>query len=272
MKTTLFPFIILSIISIGCFAQAGYNDAGSRTNAMGNTGVTFEDVYSAQNNQAGLAFVENISAGISTQNLYLVEGGINSHYGVFAMPIKKQGAFGLSLNYFGDNTFNQSKIGIGYGRKLAENVSVGIQLDYVGTKTIETGSGAAFTFDVGILYKPVSSLSVGAKVFNPIRAKTGLDYNEALPSIINIGLAYLPSEKITICAEGELNVEDNLRTKFGLEYHIVEQLFLRGGYISNPSMYTFGVGVMIKELKIDISSQFHQQLGMSPGLGLSYSF
>ncbi len=272
MKTAHTPFILFCLFSFTAGAQIGYSDAGGRTNSMGNAGVTLQDVYSAQNNQAGLAFIEMITVGISTENYFLVDGGINAHYGVFALPIKDQGVFGVSLNYVGDNTFNQSKIGIGYGRKLAENVSIGLQLEYVGTKTIEAGSGAAFTFDIGILYKPAKSLTIGAKAFNPIRVNTGLDYAEELPALINVGLAYQPSEKIMMCAEGELNINDDLRAKFGIEYHIVEQLYLRSGYISNPSMYTFGIGVKIKELKIDISSQFHQQLGMTPGLGLSYAF
>ena len=272
MKNTYIPLFLFCIISLEVVAQSGYSDAGGRANSMGNASVTFQDVYSAQNNQAGLAFVEKMSVGISTQNFFLVEGGISAHYGVFALPVKKQGVFGISVNYFGDNSFNQSKIGIGYGRKLAENVSVGLQLDYIGTKTIEAGTGSAFTFDLGILYQPVKTLTIGAKAFNPIRAKTGLDYEEELPAIINVGLAYQPSEKIMICAEGEQNIDDDLRAKFGVEYHIIDQLFLRGGYISNPSMYTCGIGVTIKALKIDISSQFHQQLGLSPGLGLSYSF
>lgn len=272
MNHIQFLFGILCLIPLTAAAQTGYSDAGSRANAMGNASVTLQDVYSAQNNPSALAYVEDITAGLSTQNYFLVEGGIGAHHGVFALPLKEQGVFGASINYFGDNTFNQTQIGIGYGRKLAENVSIGLQLDYVGTKTIEVGSGAAFTFDIGILYKPVKSLTIGAKTFNPIRAKTGLTYEEELPSIINVGIAYQPSEKLLICLEGEQTINNDLRAKGGIEYHIVEQLYLRGGYISNPSMFTSGLGVKIKELKLDLSAQFHQQLGLTPGLGMSYNF
>ena len=72
--------------------------------------------------------------------------------------------------------------------------------------------------------------------------------------------------------EGEQTINNDLRAKGGIEYHIVEQLYLRGGYISNPSMFTSGLGVKIKELKLDLSAQFHQQLGLTPGLGMSYNF
>lgn len=272
MKRIQFLFGILCLIPLTINAQTGYNNAGSRANAMGNSSVTLQDVYSAQNNPAALAFVESISVGLSTQNYFLVDGGIGAHHGVFALPIKEQGVFGASVNYFGDNTFNQTQIGLGYGRKLGENVSLGLQLDYIGTKTIEVGSGTAFTFDIGILYRPLKSLTIAARAFNPIRSKTGLSYEEELPAIINVGVAYQPSDKLIICAEGEQNINDDLRAKCGIEYHIAEQLFLRGGYISNPSMFTGGIGVKVKELKLDLSAQFHQQLGLTPGLGISYNF
>lgn len=271
MKPTLhFIAVFAMLLPFLAVAQTGYSDAGARTNAMGNASVTNVDVYSAQNNQAALGYLETGGVGISTLNYFLVEGGINSYYGVFALPVKTSGTFGLSLNYKGDPTFNQTKIGIGYGRKLTDELAVGLQLDYVGTSTTEVGSGSAFTFDIGVLYKPVQDLTIGAKVFNPIRAKTGLDYEQELPALINVGMNYHPSEKINLCAEAEQEIEEILRGKFGIEYQIIDQLFLRGGYITYPSMFSCGIGVKIQQFKLDLSAQFHQQLGMSPGLGLSY--
>ncbi len=272
MKRTLSVIAMAVVFPLAAIAQTGYSDAGGRANGMGNASVTLQDVFSVQNNQAAMAFLEAPAIGLSTQNFFLVDGGINAHYGVFALPVQKAGVFGLSANYTGDITFNQTKIGLGYGRKLAENVAVGLQLDYVGTSTSEVGSGAAFTFDIGVLYKPTKALSIGAKTFNPIRAKTGLAYEEELPAIINVGIAYQPSEKVILCLEGEQNLTDDLRIKSGVEYQLIEQLYLRGGFISNPSMFTAGIGLKIKHIQIDLNSQFHQQLGTTPGLGLRYDF
>ncbi len=271
-STQILATCIILLLSTPLIAQVGFSDAGSRSNSMGNASATLTDVYSAQNNQAALAYLEHLSVGFSTQNYFMVDGGISSHYGAFALPLKNAGSFGLSVNYKGDATFNQSKIGLGYGRKLTDELAVGLQLDYVGTSTSEVGSGAAFTFDIGLLYKPAKTISIGAKIFNPIRAKTGLESEQELPSLINLGIGYHPSEKILICAEAEQEMDETLRGKFGLEYHIIDQLFLRGGYITYPSMFSCGIGIQIKQFKLDLSSQFHQQLGPTPGLGISYDF
>lgn len=263
---------ILILFPLSVYAQSGYSDAGARSNSMGNASVTLTDVFAAQNNPAAMPYLEQASAGISTQNFFLVEGGINAYYGAGTLPVGEHGAFGLTAHFTGDETFNQTKIGIGYGRKLLEALSVGVQLDYLGTRTGEVGSGQAITFDIGVLYTPTKTVRIGAKAFNPIRAENGMPNPEPLPSLINVGLSWQPSDKIILCIEGEQEMTNNLRIKSGLEYHIAEVLFLRGGYISNPSMFTTGFGLKWQSINIDASVQFHQQLGASPGFGLRYAF
>ncbi|HMZ87782.1 MAG TPA: hypothetical protein PK511_07800 [Chitinophagales bacterium] len=259
-------------ISLSVHAQTGYSDAGASANSMGNTGIANPDVFSAQNNQAAMAFAENASVGISTQNYFLMDEGLNAFYAAGIIPVQRAGNFGITAHYTGDATFNQTKIGLGYGRKLADVLAIGVQLDYVGTNTSEVGNGTAFTFDIGVLYKPTKTLSIGAKAFNPVRVKNGLEYAEELPAIITAGLQWQPSEFVRVCLEGEQNIDQDLRIKTGIEYHIIDVLYLRGGYISNPSMFTTGIGLKLKTFMLDAGAQFHQQLGVTPGVSLQYAF
>lgn len=219
-----------------------------------------------------MGMMEQAGIGLSTQSFYMVEGGLNAIYGTGILSTQKSGVFGISAHYTGDATYNQSKIGVGYGRKLTDVLAVGIQLDYIGTRVTEIGSGQAFTFDIGVVYKPTKDITIGAKAFNPVRADNGMDNAEELPALINAGLSWKISDKVIICAEGEQEMNYDLRLKTGLEYHIVDALYLRGGYMSNPSMLCAGIGLSLKTFELDASVQFHQQLGASPGLGLRYSF
>lgn len=262
---------LFSSLCVG-YAQTGYVDAGAHAQAMGNAAVTFTDVFSIQNNPAAMGMAEHAGIGLSTQSFFMVEGGLNAIYGTGILPTRKSGTLGMSLHYTGDATFNQTKIGLGYGRKLADVISVGIQLDYVGTQITETGSGQAFTFDIGVLYKPTKNVSIGAKAFNPVRVENGMENPEPLPALINAGISWKLSDKVIICAEGEQEIEQALRMKTGIEYHIVEVLYLRGGYISNPSMFCTGFGLQLKTFQLDAAVQFHQQLGASPSIGLRYTF
>ena len=59
----------------------------------------------------------------------------------------------------------------------------------------------------------------------------------------------------------------------GIEYSPLETLYVRLGFRTNPTEFSFGVGLKLKSnLNIDIGSHWHQVLGFSPGLGLSYRF
>ena len=79
MKPThRFLLALAMCIPILVQAQTGYADAGSRSNAMGNASVTNVDVYSAQNNQAALGYLESGGAGISTENYFLIDSNFNN--------------------------------------------------------------------------------------------------------------------------------------------------------------------------------------------------
>ncbi|MBC8047790.1 MAG: hypothetical protein H7Y00_13415 [Fimbriimonadaceae bacterium] len=265
----LCTLLLIGITSTYISAQVGYNNAGSRSNGMGDASVTLTDVYSVMNNQGTLAFIEHTAVGLSAQNIFGLEG-LNIFNGAAAIKTKS-GNFGISANYFGDENYNQLKAGIAYGRKLGENFGAGIQLDYVSTNVNELDQAGAITFEAGIKYSPYKKLQVGARVFNPIRAKLGDAFaEEELPALFNLGLSYVPSDKIILAIEGEQQLDADLRIKSGIEYHIIDALYLRGGYMSNPSILTAGAGIKLKGFYFDFAAQFHQQLGFTPGIGLQY--
>jgi hypothetical protein len=57
-----------------------------------------------------------------------------------------------------------------------------------------------------------------------------------------------------------------------LEYHPVDNLYLRCGVASNPSLSCFGFGLKLKQFVIDMSAQYHWVLGFSPQFSLGYEF
>ncbi len=254
-------------ISISGTAQT-FSVTGARQNAMGGTSLTVNDVFSAANNQAGLAFIEDMQAGIFTERKFLLSG-LNHFTGVFALPTSS-GTFGLTIDYFGYSKFNEKKAGIAYGRKVGENFSAGIQLDYVQLSIPEYGNKNIFTFEVGMQYKIMEELMVGAHIFNPLRWTTTEFTDEKYPTLLSLGIAYNPSEKVLLILETEKDIDNPLRFRTGLEYKLVEKLHLRGGYSTYPSMYSFGIGINLNALKIDVASTVHPVLGFSPQLGIIY--
>ena len=121
-------FLLPLFFSISILAQDGaINSTDARSNGVANASVAFTGINSILNNQAGLAELENMGFLLSAEQRFVLNDLNNFGVG-FAIPTNS-GTFGISVNYFGFEDFNQSKIGLVYARKLMEKLSVGIQFD-----------------------------------------------------------------------------------------------------------------------------------------------
>ena len=60
--------------------------------------------------------------------------------------------------------------------------------------------------------------------------------------------------------------------KIGIEYKPINSFYIRMGIATNPSLSCFGIGINLKQFKVDIASSYHSTLGLSPQIGLTYQF
>lgn len=260
------------VISLQIQAQNGIpQSAGARGAAMANTSLTFTDINSIFSNQAGLGFLEELSFTVFGERRFLVADGLNSFLFGAAYPHQKIGTVGLSVHYFGYGPYNEQKIGLSYARKLFKRLSIGAQFNYIGTRFGNNyyGSAHTFTFELGVLAKISKQLHIAAHVFSPARIE--LPNGESLPSVFKIGIAYLPSSKLRLTSEVEKDLIQPFNAKFGIEYQVIEVLYIRAGVATTPVVASFGLGLKIKALRIDIATSYHTTLGLSPSLSVSYA-
>ncbi len=251
------------------FAQIGNDNIGARSEAMGGFTTTLSDVWSANNNQGGLGFMKDISGGIYYEDRFLLKE-TSYKAGALVFPVKT-GAFGISVNSFGFELYNETKAGLSYGQRFGDKFAFGVQMNYLNTKlSQEYGSKTTITGAVGLVAKLSKEITLGVHVYNPTRSKLADYDNERVPTIMKLGLDYRFSKKVILGIETEKDMNFDAVVKAGLEYHITEVLYLRGGISTNPSQYAFGFGVKLKDFKIDLSSSFHQTLGMTPGISIIY--
>ena len=128
--------------------------AGARLIGMGMSSICMVNVYSAYNNQAASAYLERPSFGLYYAPVFIGQG-VSNLTGIFAMPVKKGGTIGVSVNYFGYSLYNEKKVGLSYAIKLAKWMSLGVQLDYLNTKISGYGSKNYVTFEMGLFSKPI---------------------------------------------------------------------------------------------------------------------
>ena len=270
MTRSLF-FLLLFLLSPGlCSAGGDLFSAGGRSAGMGDASVTLQDVWSVHNNQSGMAWVKKSTGGIYRENKFLLpELGVSALS--LVMPADNAGTFGLSMTRFGYALYNEQRIGLGYAKKFGENFSVGMQLNYWSFHIGEGyGDTRAFIAEVGLQVKLSPKVWIGSHLYNPTRATLSLKPAEHSPAIMKIGLSYTATEKVLLCIESEKDIDHSPTFRAGLEYHIVESLYLRTGISENPVTSSFGFGFVSKNLRIDLAGAMHPALGFSPKASVVY--
>ena len=233
------------------------------------------DPLSFTGNQAALAQSKNAGFGIFGERRFML--GETSAYTLAASLPTRLGNFGIQLNYAGFKNFNENKIGLAYARKLGKLVDIGIQFNYYGYRIPAYGNASTINFEIGALLHVTGKLNAGFHVYNPVAGKLGnsatpRNDEEKLASAYKFGLGYDASEKFFI--SGEIIKEEDKAVNIiaGLQYHFAKQFFAKAGFISESGTPYAGAGIGWKNLRLDISTSYHPQLGLSPGILLIMDF
>jgi len=267
--------IYLTIYTLFFFTKvfhAQQTPVGARSAGMGNASICNNDVWASFNNQAGLAFLNRGSVGIFYENRFLVKE--LGYYGLaVAVPFKGIGTFGLSFNRMGYSLFNRNKASFVYAQRFGDRFSAAIQFNYLYTFLGDGyGSASTFTGELGLMAKVTDNLSIGFHLNNPVRMRLASYNNERLPTVLKVGLSYQWVKKLITSVEFEKDVDLPVAVRGGLEYKIVEELMMRVGGGTGPIMLSFGAGIHLKGLRIDVAGTYHQILGLSPQASVSLDF
>lgn len=273
LKYLIISFLSLLLASSTLLGGIDKLPAGAVANSMAGISATETNLWSAWNNQAGLTTIETIQLGWYTELPYGLSELQNSGLAL-AVPTSNMGTFALNINYFGYNLYNESAFGLAYGKKLSENTSVGIGINYHQISISEPkGNAGTLTAELGVQTQLSSKLTSAFHLYNPTRSSINAESTEEkLPSIVKFGLNYKVSEKINLLTEIEKDFDNDAILKFGFDYTVVEDLYIRGGIHSNSFEYAFGVGYKFSTFNIDIASRYQQDLGFTPSVSMFYSF
>lgn len=263
LQKYLWLLLLVSPFSLLYGQNAFSTSAGARGIGIGNSNLTYKDIYSGFNNQAGLAYLDGFSGVVFVENRFLLKE--LQFVGLSVAQSTNSGTWGLALNYFGFADYNEQKVGLNYSRILFDKLAIGAQFDFLNTRIADYGNASGVTFEIGLQYEILDKLIAGAHVYNPIRATIG---EEKMPSIIQIGLTYALADYITISGaiEKDTNLPYNL--KVGVEYKVFEKVDIRVGINTNPNRFSFGLGYLVNRMQLNVAASYHDILGFSPSFGL----
>lgn len=267
LKNSAF-FFVLWFLAFS--AKADNKPTGACSAGMAHASVMRSGIWSVFHNQAGLAGIEFITFASHFENAYQVKELSLKSLAV-ALPTGS-GVFGLNYSHFGYSQYNESKAGLAFGKYLGKRIAVGIQLDYFHTHIAgEYGNTGALTAEIGLLAEPIDNFFVGAHVFNPHKAEFDTYDHEPLPTIFRAGAGYNFADKVFVSVEAEKDIDFKTVFKAGIEYEVVENIFLRAGISTEPTQNTFGAGWNFRAFKANIAFSRHQVLGYTTHASISYS-
>lgn len=127
---------------------------------------------------------------------------LNNYTSVIAVSTSS-GNFGLKTTYNGFSDYNETQIGLAYGRNLGKKIDVGVQFNYNAVQISGYGNASAITFEAGTIFHLTDQLNAGIHVSNPVGGKFGKDGQEKISSVYTIGLGYDVSDNFFISTEIE---------------------------------------------------------------------
>jgi len=268
---SIVKYILLSIVLLLAITCHSQNDpVGARPAGMANAVLNTTDIWSAFHNQAGLAHIENFTAGAFYENKFLISEMAYTGIGM-ASPLGA-GTIGLTYANFGFSVYGESKLGLSYGLKLSEKFSIGVQANYHNTviQAENYGSTNTFTAELGLRLEVSEKVSLAAHIFNPTRSQLNEYNDERLPTILRFGAQYNISDELLVTGEVEKDIDETGLVRAGIEYQPVDILYIRLGASSQPSLFAFGLGINLGQFQFDLASTYHSVLGYSPQVSLSF--
>ncbi|WP_424963749.1 hypothetical protein [Ekhidna sp.] len=261
--------LITLLVCFAIQAQTGSFNLGGRSAGMAGASLTLGDEYSLFNNIGGLGRVEDHSAFAAYQNRY----GVSEFQVVGAGAVYSTGIgnAGVGFYKFGDDLYSEQRLHLAFGNKI-QMVSLGVGLDLLQYNVSTVGTNRAMAIQFGGVAEITPQLRFGAHIFNLNQAEINSETGEKAPTVMKAGISFLPSEELIINAEVEKDLDFDEVFKAGIEYQIIESVYLRTGISTEPFLGAFGVGFHPKNLKFDYAFSNDSRLGSIHEISVAYSF
>ncbi len=270
------------------------------------------DGWAMFHNPAGLAQVKNIQAFGSYQRLYIsslksMMGGAVMPLGTLIPDGNRFGTAGLSVERLSTNVDEAQSLS-GDSRTLSTEMSVGLSygvyllkdmrsslafgtslkmmfLDYgksagasgTGDDGVDLGSVAKMGLDLGLMASMRDRAFIGAYILNLNEPKIGTTgQTRELPFRLSVGAGYIPYDGVLTAVSVEKSRSRDTRIKGGIEAKVMDQsdftAHMRFGVMSNPNVYTLGLGAAYHGIHLDYALMIHPILPVTHQFGFLYGF
>ena len=243
--------------------------------SIANTSVAVLSDWSAFQNTAALAHVENIEVAAQYENRFMmkelstrsVQTGFNTKYV----------NVGLSFSYQGYSAYNEMITGLGLARNFGDKFSMGVQFDYYTayfSASDENRYRGAVLAQFGVAATIFPQLTVGFHTFNPFQTTIKTEFSEKrIPSIFSIGTNYAFADNLNWLSQIDKEASSNFRFASGFEYSMIRELTVKlGAYDTGYLIPCLGFGVHLGSFHFYLNGELHPLLGLNTVANLKFRY
>lgn len=195
---------------------------------------------------------------------YRLQGLADKQLGLW-LPLGRRGIVAAAYMHHGTVDYHEQQATAGYQLRVAEWLKVG-----VAARWLQVGTSDA--------HYPARQWLAAEAMLQALAGGTALTllggtrpWDDAHPWRWHLNMRYTPAgEGYGLVAE--LEQEELLRLRLGMEYAFRQRWFLRAGMATRPVVMTFGGGVRLKQYSIDLAAEVHSSLGITPHTTLTLWF
>lgn len=268
MKCANLLLMSLYCIIAGSKAQSSKSPTSAWYSYSGTYSKDFSTAFSVYANPASLAIINRFSAGAYGEKRFMLSE-LGNYSAVIAIPTSS-GNFALTADYFGYKAYNETTLGISYGRKIGELAYIGARFKYQSVLIQSYGKASTINAEIGSIFQLTPQLWSGLSVENPFPVRFGKERDEKLTPLYKAGVGYTLSPACYFGLTVFKEEDHDPGIHIGVHYRPIKQLFAGAGIVTVNHSWYFGAGYLYKNLRLDFTVSFHNRLGMSPGLLLLY--
>jgi hypothetical protein len=266
----LILLIILLFVSSVSNLNAQYNP-GARQISMSNSDVALSnDVFAVFNNPAGLAQMDWREVGIfyspSPFGFTELANGFIAYHEPFDF-----GSIGIGAMTYGFELYRENKAVAGFSYNYLNKFFAGAAINLHTVSIKNYGQDNVFYLNIGGLYYLTENFRLGFSIHNINRASFGNE-KDNIPILFNLGFSYDVITELDFNMGVEKDVRYNYSLKGGIEYNLLDYIYLRSGFSNEPSRFSAGIGINYSYFSLDYAFFTHEDLGLTHQAGLIISF
>lgn len=244
--------------------------ADARSSGLANISTILPGTGNLLCNPGSLAGTGYLVAGISHHRYLDIKSLANSAIEVI-LPLGRS-AIALSYRNQGFSALQSHCFSASAGLHLHEKISAGLRVGYVLVNAPAIREkGHSVTYELGLVVEIGPRLAAGISCSDPFPARGFHDDFLVTMTTLKAGVRYEAAKSLFLLAE---YCRDDLfpgSIRLAGEINLKDRLALRTGAQARPLLLSFGAGIRINRMTIDLSFSFYDRMGTIPGSSVRYS-